>query len=52
MAKKTIKKKKTVSRVRQEVNVEFNSWMFFIFVIFVLLTVLLLIAKQNGMRLF
>jgi hypothetical protein len=52
MAKKVIKKKKSVSRTHQEVSAEFNSWMFFIFAIFVLLMILLLVAKQNGLRLF
>jgi hypothetical protein len=52
MAKKRIiKRKKTVSKTARGVNVEFHSWTFFIFLLFVLLAAMMLLAQQEGVHL-
>jgi type VI protein secretion system component VasF len=52
MAKKVAKKKKSVSRANKGINIEFNSWTFFLFALFVLLAVMILLSQQMRMRLF
>lgn len=46
------KKKKSVSRARKSANIEFNSWTFFLFVLFVLFAAITLVAQQKGLRIF
>jgi hypothetical protein len=51
--KKVIKRKKTaIKSVKSDkgIGVEFHSWTFFLFLLFVLVTVLLLVAQQMGFR--
>jgi len=50
--KKVLKKKRSVSKVSKGTNIEFNSWTFFIFVLFVLMAAIILVLQQRGMRLF
>jgi hypothetical protein len=53
--KKIIKKRKVIARaVRKDkgIGVEFYSWTFFLFLLFVLITVLVLVAQQMGYRFF
>jgi hypothetical protein len=50
--KKMAKKKKSVSRVRKSANIEFNSWTFFLFALFVLFAAITLVAQQKGLRIF
>lgn len=50
MAKKLAKKKKSVSGVKRSTNIEFHSWTFFIFVLFVLLAVLVVVLQQKGIN--
>jgi hypothetical protein len=45
-------KKKVSKKVDKGIGIEFHSWTFFIFLIFVLVTVLILAAQQMGMRIF
>jgi hypothetical protein len=56
MAKKKVLKKKTavVRRAKSAngIGVDFHSWTFFLFLLFVLVTVLILVAQQMGMRFF
>jgi hypothetical protein len=56
MAKKKIirRKKAAVKTVKSDkgIGIEFHSWTFFLFLIFVLVTVLILAAQQMGMRIF
>ena len=51
MAKRKVVRKKN-SRVHKGTNIEFNSWIFFIFLLFVLIVAMMLVAKQHGLRLF
>jgi hypothetical protein len=51
--KKVIKSKKSAARTRKTdggIGIEFHSWTFFLFVVFVLVTVLILVAQQMGMK--
>ncbi len=50
--KKLLKKRKSASGIHRGTNIEFHSWTFFIFALFVLLAVMILVAQQRGMRLF
>jgi hypothetical protein len=51
MAKrKTTRKKAT--KVSKSNNIDFHSWTFFLFVIFVLLVAMVLVAHQHGLRIF
>jgi hypothetical protein len=50
--KKVVKRKKAAVRVRRERGIEFHSWTFFLFLLFVLVTVLILVIQQVGMRFF
>jgi hypothetical protein len=56
MAKKIVsKKKKSVARTAKAdkgIGIEFHSWTFFLFLLFVLVTVLILVAQQMGYRIF
>jgi hypothetical protein len=53
MAKKKVLKKKTsAAKTNQGIGVDFHSWTFFLFLLFVLITVLILVAQQMGMRFF
>jgi hypothetical protein len=56
MAKKKVTKKRKVSaRVRkadQSIGVEFHSWTFFLFLLFVLVTTLILVAQRMGYKFF
>ncbi|HUD09302.1 MAG TPA: hypothetical protein VMR77_00640 [Patescibacteria group bacterium] len=56
MAKKKVLKKKTtgVRKTKRDngIGVNFHSWTFFLFLLFVLITVLILVAQQMGMRFF
>ena len=42
------KKKKSISRASKSINIQFNSWTFFIFALFVLLAVMIFVARQAG----
>jgi hypothetical protein len=48
---KMAKKKKSVSRARKGTNIEFNSWTFFLFALFILVSLIILVAQQKGIRL-
>jgi hypothetical protein len=53
--KKVIKKKKSVARTAKAdrgIGVDFHSWTFFLFLLFVLVTVLILAAQQMGLKIF
>jgi len=55
MAKKKIVKKKKVStkaktKVDKGINIEFHSWTFFAFLLFVLLAAMMLLMQQQGMH--
>jgi hypothetical protein len=51
MAKrKTTRKKAT--KVSKNNNIDFHSWTFFLFAIFVLLVVMILVGHQHGLRIF
>jgi len=50
--KKIIRKKKSVSRPSRSSNIEFHSWTFFIFLLFILVATIILIAQQKGISLF
>lgn len=53
MAKrKIVKRKRTVARSDKSKGIEFHSWTFFLFLIFILVAVLILVAQQVGMRFF
>jgi hypothetical protein len=56
MAKKKIsKRKKSVvktKKVDRGIGIDFHSWTFFLFLLFVLITVLILVAQQMGYRFF
>jgi len=49
--KKIIKKKKTTAKVRRGLNIEFHSWTFFIFLLFILVATIILVAQQKGINL-
>ena len=48
--KKSVKRKKVSVRKDKGIGVDFHSWTFFLFVLFILVTVLILVAQQLGMR--
>jgi hypothetical protein len=56
MAKKKVIKRKKASvratRADKGIGIDFHSWTFFLFLLFVLVTVLILVAQQMGMRFF
>lgn len=56
MAKKKIIKKKTVAgkpvKKDKGIGIEFHSWTFFLFLLFVLVVALVLVAQQVGLRFF
>lgn len=56
MAKKTVSKKKTAivrkTKTDKGIGIEFHSWTFFLFLIFVLVTTLVLVAQQMGYKIF
>jgi len=52
MAKRVVKKKKSVSRASSSKNIEFHSWTFFAFLLFVLLAVLIVVLQQKGINVF
>ena len=56
MAKKKVSKRKKVSaRVRKaekEIGIEFHSWTFYLFLLFVLVTTLILVAQRMGYKFF
>jgi hypothetical protein len=52
MAKKIVSKKKKSVKADKGIGVEFHSWTFFLFLLFVLVTVLILVAQQVGYKFF
>jgi hypothetical protein len=53
--KKIVKRKKAGARVRkadQGISVEFHSWTFFLFLLFVLVATLILVAQRMGYKFF
>jgi len=52
MAKKKIVRRETKAKVNKGIGIDFHSWTFFLFLLFVLLTVLILVAEQLGYRFF
>ena len=53
--KKVIKRKKVASKsvkADKGIGIDFHSWTFFIFLLFVLVTILILVAQQQGFRFF
>jgi hypothetical protein len=53
--KKIIKRKKSVIKTIKKdkgIDINFHSWTFFLFLLFVLVTVLVLVAQQMGYRFF
>jgi hypothetical protein len=53
--KKDIKRKKVAIKsvkVDKGIGVDFHSWTFFLFLLFVLVTVLVLVAQQMGYKFF
>jgi hypothetical protein len=49
--KKTIKKKKIPAKAQRGLNIEFHSWTFFIFLLFILVATIILVAQQKGINL-
>ena len=51
MAKRKTTRKKATKVIKSN-NIDFHSWTFFLFVIFVLLVAMVLVAHQHGLRIF
>jgi hypothetical protein len=52
MAKKKVSKRKGSLKVNKGIGIEFHSWTFFLFLLFVLVTVLILVGQQMGYKFF
>jgi len=50
--KKTIRRKKPSAKTNKDIDIGFHSWTFFLFLLFVLITTLILVAQQMGMKFF
>jgi hypothetical protein len=51
MAKRKVARRRS-SRGGKKNKIEFNSWTFFLFVIFVLIAAMITVAQQRGLKLF
>ncbi|MGA2967639.1 MAG: hypothetical protein ABSD69_00500 [Candidatus Levyibacteriota bacterium] len=52
MAKRKVNKRKVRTKINKGIGVEFHSWTFFLFLLFVLVTVIILVSQQMGFRFF
>ena len=52
MAKKKIVKRKRISRARRNGDIDYHSWTFLLFLMFVLVATMILVAQQLGMKFF
>jgi hypothetical protein len=47
--KKNARKRRAISRARKDAGIGFHSWTFLLFLVFVLVATLILVAEQLGM---
>jgi len=50
--KKIVRRKKASTKTNKGIGIEFHSWTFFLFLLFILIATLILVAQQMGMKFF